>query len=357
MLNITKTDSSNPVRQVDCREASASPTALFDPAFVQEVSRYKVARYMWWQNEPANKAVTWATRATPSNELTLGKDGVPIEHMVALANQTNTDPWFSIPWNADEDHVRRFAIYVRDNLSSSRKVYVEMSNEVWNGAYPVSVQARNEGVAAGLSSDPFKAQLHRYSQKTAWAMKIWTEVLAAQPTRLVRVAAGQNASAWVGGRILEFGDTAQYVDAYATAPYFGHSLLSGTNATATAQDLDRLFSELSNHFASMMKETQANADLVRSYGKRFITYEAGQHVTSSTNVPLLAALNRDPRMGQFYTQFLTQWQQRFGDLNTLFEDTSAIGKYGAFGLQEYMGQPTSQAPKYEAVVNFRATLP
>jgi hypothetical protein len=323
---------------------------------VQEVSKYKVARYMWWQNEPANQAVTWATRATTANELTLGKGGVPIELMVALANQTNTDPWFSMPWNADEDYVRRFATYVRDNLSSSRRVYVEMSNEVWNGAYPVSVQARNEGVAAGLSSDPFVAQMYRYSQKTAWAMKIWTEVFAAQPSRLVRVAAGMNVSPWVTKRIMEFGDTAGYVDAFATAPYFGHSLLSGTNATATDSDKDRLFSELSNHFDTMMTQTKEHSDLVRSYGKRFITYEAGQHITTTTNVPLLASLNRDPRMGQLYTQFLTQWQQRFGDVNTLFEDTSAIGKYGAFGMQEYAGQPASQAPKYGAVVNFRATL-
>jgi hypothetical protein len=196
----------------------------------------------------------------------------------------------------------------------------------------------------------------RYSQKTAWAVKIWTTVFAAQPSRLVRVAAGLNDNTWVTGQILDFGDTASYVDAFATAPYFGHSLLRGTNATATVQDLDRLFGELSNHLATVMTQTKANADVARRYGKRFITYESGQHVISDTNVPVLAALNRDPRMGQLYTQFLTQWKQSIGDLNTLFEDTSGISKHGAFGLQEFAGQPASQAPKYTAVGNFRTTL-
>lgn len=355
MVSITKTDSSNPVRKLDCRETSTSPTAMFDPAFLQEVSKYKVARYMWWQDEPQNKAITWTTRSTPANELVRGLGGIPIETMVALANQSNTDPWFSIPWNADEDFVRRFATYVRDNLSSTRKVYVELSNEVWNGVYPVAAQARNEGLAAGLSTNAFQAQMFRYAQKTAWAMKIWTEVFAGQSQRLVRIASSQHANPWVGRQILSFGNTASYVDAYSTAPYFGHGLLSGANATATVADKDRLFGALSTMLDQMMSQGQANADLAKSYGKRFITYEAGQHIVSD-NVVMTAALNRDPRMGQLYTQFLTQWKQRFGDVNTLFEDTSAIGKFGAFGMQEYAGQPASQAPKYAALVNFRATI-
>ena len=356
-LSITRTDPSNPVRKVDCREASASPTALFDPAFVQEVSKYKVARFMKWQEVEANKSVTWATRARASGELLRGPDGVPLEIMVALANQSNIDPWFAMPWNADEEYVRNFATYVRDNLSPGRKVYVEMSNEVWNMFYPVATQARNEGVAAGLSADPFVAQLFRYSQKTAWALKIWTDVFAAEPDRLVRVTAGMNQSAWVNGMILKYGDTAVYTDAFATAPYFGDGLLNGTNATATIADTDQLFSQLSTKLATTISETKANADLVRSYGKRFITYEGGQHIVSSTNVTMVGVLNRDPRMGQLYTQFLTQWQQQFGDLNTLFADAAFITQYGAWGLQEYPGQPASNAPKYAAVMNFKATLP
>jgi hypothetical protein len=355
-LYITRTDSSDPVRKVDCREAAASPTALYDLAFVQEVSKYKVARFMWWQDEPYNKPVAWATRTPVSGELARGPGGIPLEFMVTLANQANVDPWFSMPWNADEDYVRRFATYVRDNLSSGRKVYVEMSNEVWNSSYPVAAQARNEGVAAGLSSDPFVAQLFRYAQKATWAQKIWTEVFATQPSRLVRVAAGQNQNAWVTKQILGYGDTAQYVDAFATAPYFGAGLLSGTNATATDGDKDRLFTELSGMFATTMLETQANADVVRTFRKRFITYEAGQHIVSSTNVAMTASINRDPRMGQLYTQFLSQWQQRFGDLNTLYQNSSPIDKNGAWGLQEYPGQQVDKAPKYNAVVNFRATL-
>src|SRR4029078_4548787 len=123
-------------------------------------------------------------------------------------------------------------------------------------------------------------------------------------------------------------DTAKYVDAFATAPYFGDGLLNGTNATATIADKDRWFTQLSTKLATTISETKANADVIRGYHKRFITYEGGQHVVSSTNVTMVGVLNRDPRMGQLYTQFLTQWQQQFGDLNTLFADAAFITQYG-----------------------------
>ncbi len=49
------------------------------------------------------------------------------------------------------------------------------------------------------------------------------------------------------------------------------------------------------------------------------------------------------------------WQRDIGDLMTLLSDVSPISKYGAWGLQEYVGQPLRDAPKAKAVSLFLAS--
>ncbi len=80
---------------------------------------------------------------------------------------------------------------VHDSLDSGRRVYVELGNENWNYAFPLAHQIQAEGLAAGLDTNAFAANLKRYSQKTVWAMKIWAKVFADRPGQLVRVASAQ----------------------------------------------------------------------------------------------------------------------------------------------------------------------
>jgi hypothetical protein len=356
MIKITKTDPANPVHKVDCREASASPNDLYDPAFIQSLAPFKVIRFMDWMNTNANKPVTWATRTLGTSDLYSGDDGVSIENMVALANKAGKDPWFSLPWNADDDYYRRFATYVRDNLAPGRKAYVELSNEVWNWSFPVATQAAKEGMAEGLSTNKGYAQLYRYSEKTAKVMKIWTDVFAGQTNRIVRVAGTQAAASPSADKVLSFGDTAKYVDAIAIAPYFIGGDLASLGATSS--NLDSWFATA---VPPIMTRTigwiDANRAVTRKYGKRLICYETGQHFrTANNDVALLAKVNRHPRMGDNYTQFLTTWQKNYGDTVVLYNNVGKITKFGAWGLQEYEGQPLSQSPKMNAVMNFSKKL-
>lgn len=63
------------------------------------------------------------------------RGGVPLEIMVALANQAGVDPWFTIPVGASDEFVTQFAEFVRDNLDPKLTAYFEYSNEVWNGQF------------------------------------------------------------------------------------------------------------------------------------------------------------------------------------------------------------------------------
>jgi hypothetical protein len=186
----------NVIRNIDCREKSADPAALFDPTYLAEVKRYSTIRFLKWTRAADEVLpVTWATRTKPSDAIYNGADSVAIEHMVALANLTKTNPWFIMPWNADADYVRRAATLVRDTLDPSLKAYVENANEVWNGVLPVTWQAREEGKKAALPNTilDFDATLTRYAAKTGEVMDIWASVYAGQMHRLVRVGATRRA--------------------------------------------------------------------------------------------------------------------------------------------------------------------
>jgi len=68
---------------------------------------------------------------------------------------------------------------------------------------------------------------------------------------------------------------------------------------------------------------------------------------------MLTQVQRDPRMGDLYTRYLTKWRNEFGDLMVLFHAWGPINQYGAWGMQEYLGQPLNEAPKAQAVDLFR----
>jgi hypothetical protein len=351
-LMITASNASDPVRNADCRETDADPNAMFEPTYLAEIGRYSTVRFMKWQygGVEGNLPVSWATRTKPGDDVIRGSDGIAIEHMIELANQLKSNPWFSIPWNADAEYVRQFAQLVKSKLDPSLKAYVELSNEVWNYVYPVTTQARNEGKAQGLSSDEHKAMLLRYSQKTGEVMDVWSSVFAGEMNRTVRVIAIQTGP-WNAEVVLGYGDTAKKVDAIATAPYFNANLESNALATPTA--VDAVFRDLETTMNGVLDEAKKVKDLAAKYSIRHITYEAGQHVLGSPPLSQMEALQRDPRMANLYTKYLTRWREQFGDLIVLFHDYGGTSQYGSWGQREYVGQPLSEAPKENAVELFR----
>jgi hypothetical protein len=56
--------------------------------------------------------------------------------MVILSNYLSANSWFCIPIEASDDYVRKFAGYLKNNLRADLKIYVELSNEVWNSLFP-----------------------------------------------------------------------------------------------------------------------------------------------------------------------------------------------------------------------------
>lgn len=351
---VTDWKASDPLRYLDCRETDLAKTATFAPEFLDGLKPFGIIRYMKWSVAEENPAlVTWSQRTHVSSIDQNGPDGVALEHMVALSNTTGTDLWLTIPWNADEDYVRRMAQLIHDGVPANRNVYVEMSNEVWNSMYPVAKQASQEGMSVRLATVDLQARLFRYAEKSKWALNIWTQVFADRPKRLVRVVASQDANPWTAEQILSFKDTAKYVDALATAPYFGYDLLKGGEALNAVPGL---MSSLSQKMSATLYGPAAeNSRIAKKYGKRFIAYEAGQHVSSGTDAVLPTAINRDPSIYQIYKNYMAIWKTQYNDTLMMFATKYNPGK-SAFGLQEYPGQPAAQAPKWRAVLDSQASF-
>lgn len=351
-IELLATDPADPVRDIDCRETTFSRDERFHPAFLDSIKGFKTIRFLDWQRINDNAPVSWSRRVTPRYSSQVSAGGASIEDMVDIANRTRADPWFLMPYRADEAYIRAFAELVHARLDPDRTVYVELGNEVWNDMFDAAQQARREGIALNLGDgDPSRAQALRYAQKTRVAMNIWTEVFADRPGQLVRVAASQHAWPELADVILAYQDTADWVDVLATAPYIWFDL-DGLGVS----DLDRIFAAMPGAVDKTMVFAERNREIAARHGKGFIAYEGGQHLVTS-DLDLARAVQRDPRMGEVYQRYLAQWDKRIGGTLTLYASNAPIGEYGSWGLTEYGGQSLELAPKLRAVRHFQARSP
>jgi hypothetical protein len=343
-LELVRTEPGDPLRDLDCRETGLPAGARFHPEFLSFLEGFRVVRFLDWQRVNDNSDVSWSGRTLPESSSQTGAMGASIEDMVGLANAVGADPWFLMPYRADDDYVRNFARLVHQRLGPYRKVYVELGNEIWNTMFDAARQAQSEGLALGLGDgDPSTAQALRYAQQHVRVMRIWTEEFSDEPQRLVRVAAAQNANPYLSNVMLEYADTARWTDALAVAPYVWLDL-EGQDVS----DVDSIFAAIPAELTETFDFAEQNRAIAIQHGKRLIAYEGGQHLVTP-DLDLARTLQRDPRMRGVYADYMDAWRSRMGDALVLYASTAPISEYGSWGLREYAGQPEADAPKLQAV--------
>ena len=97
-------------------------------------------------------------------------------------------------------------------LGKSQKIYIEFSNEVWNGAYPQFAYAQAQGKALWPNADVTAFTLNRnwYGMRTAQTCDIWKSVwgsdysrvhcvLGAQVAQTATAVLSLQCSLWAGG--------------------------------------------------------------------------------------------------------------------------------------------------------------
>lgn len=355
-LDITSTDPANPVRNVSLRAPfpGAASSAMFNPAYQKDVAGYGVLRMMGWNATNNITSSTWGSRTNPSSFHWGGYNGVPYEAQIQLSNELREDLWINVPHLADDDYVRNLAQLVEQHLSPGLRVWVEYSNEVWNGVFPQAAYAYNVlrpkyGVATAAEA---------YGRRSAEIFDIFSSEIANPTTRLVRVIAGQTANTGVLTQSLK-GATVNgtlKADVAAVAPYFTidtdqlyQQYLRG------AVDLNTVFDDLHAAVDSTMKMAADNQKIASANHLPLVSYEGGQHLVPRVGpaqndqgfVDLLSQINRDDRMGSLYTYMLGEWAKSGGNTFTFSGDVYSSGKWGSWGLQEsYLD---TNAAKYNAV--------
>jgi hypothetical protein len=344
-----------------CRPFEETHTSdPFHPLFVAGLAPYSAIRFMNWADANSTITPTFEEHWSDRTELPDARWGprAPLEVMIDLANRVRADAWLSLPSRADDDYARRAGELVRERLDPSLRVWVEYSNEVWNTMFPQAEYAAERGIALGLAEERDVAAIRFTSRRTGELHRAFGEGFG-DPSRMVRIYAGQSASSWLAEELLDFEGAASRADALAIAPYFGHTVRSAERAEWARMTLDDFFARGDAELALVREQVSAIMEVARDRNLSVVGYEGGQHFVGYDDaqddariLALLAAANRDPRMEDLYVRYLALWRELGGGLLMHHVDTAAGGPHGYWGASEFLGQPLERAPKRRALLRF-----
>ena len=359
LLHVRETDPVDPLRNFRLympgfEGDGEAGIATFAPAFVDRCRRFACLRFMDWGETNNSEIATWDDRPKV-DDFSWSSHGVPIETMCELSNEAATDAWFCVPHLADDDYVRRMAETIRDTLDAPRRVYIEHSNEVWNGQFAQARYAGDTGQKRGLSDNRYQAQLRYHAKRSGEIFAIFDDVLGED--RVVCVLGAQSVNPWTTEQVVSDPSVTARADAVAIAPYFGGRLGDPKTAAEVARmsndELAERCRESIRENAAAIAKTKTICD---AHGLDLIAYEAGQHLVgrqgSENNEALTAAfhrLNRDAAMKTLYVEAYESWAENGGGLWCAFASVARPSKWGSWGLKEYDDQPDAEAPKWQAI--------
>lgn len=347
----------------------------FHDLFLERIRPFSYVRFMNWNVTNDSKQVHWSDRRLPSfysQSTTIEQwenipGGVAYEIMVDLCNETRTNGWFCVPHQATDDYMRQMATLIRDRMDPSLKVFIEYSNEVWNGSFRQSnwVKNQNGGDLEG-----------GYGRRCSEMYTIFEDVFGAKPTDqrpgLIKVLGGwANNPAWTEEAFAA--TTAHRPDVIAVTNYFGKGIaglisssfdfstaavLSDQNYVTILDEVERCFHLGGRERANISR----NAGLASHLGVPLIAYEGGSHIVATSsaqkNNPIymnfLYNMHAHKRMGDVYRHMLQAWWEEGAHLPDIFTLCQVWATWGTWGHLEYMEQPLSVAHRYREAADYSA---
>ena len=319
----------------------------FHPYFLASLYSFKYIRFLNWMNtNSVRQPHTWANRTTVNHvRQSYQPQGVALEAMLFLTNQTQTRPWFCMPHLADDDYIRRFAKMVK-RMSRADKIYVEFSNETWNNMFPVHAWAKEQAEQQGIIWSHVVAD----AAKHMW--DIWFEVFADSPERLVRVVGGHVVNKWVAAKVLERLNNQADMVAIATYLSVPKAQASTFTSATTAEEV------LAVARSTQSVLTRGIVDH-KTLGLPVGIYEGGQGIIGEE--PWLRAAYAAQTLPGMYDATLenlrsakTNGAECFGIFSYISKQESPHGSWGHLAFQEQVlsKQLKLEAPKAAAVRDF-----
>ncbi|WP_425045856.1 hypothetical protein [Primorskyibacter sp. S87] len=370
--------------------------AIFNPLWLDQLEGFELFRFMDWMDTNDSTQSSWDNRPMPQ-DFSYALKGVPLEIMLELLNRTGVDGWFCMPHLADDDFLRNFAEMVKRDLWVDQRTYVEFSNEVWNWQFQQAVWADETALSKWQAKDSW---VQAYAARSVEMARIWTEVFADAPERLIRVISTQTGWTGLEQEILEPPllpnlNLTEHFDAYAITGYFGVLLgmedraplvrdwLSSSKAIAEEQArslpaadqtayvaahkydaaLRWAWAELRDGSISgqpgdtledlLTRILPYHADVATRHGLDLIMYEGGSHVVGLGNMlddddltDFLSVLNYSEEMGLLYKELIAGWYARGGQLFTAFTDVFPPSKWGSWGHLRHLNDTN---PRWKAL--------
>ncbi|MEI6034603.1 MAG: hypothetical protein WCS65_10025 [Verrucomicrobiae bacterium] len=304
----------------------------------------------------------------PQNKTSL--QNISYEQQIDIANDFGVDIWINIPHLASKEYIESLAKLCAARLKPGRRVWIECSNEMWNGYACYIPQTDFARQAAADHLGVPLASVAGISPQHGWGSgKIQGEMLktfidaftaTGQPAdRVVKVLAGFTGNAAYNAAMMDSADEIRpgLPDVFAVTHYWGHSAkfadLDYAHPTEAVwkQVFDRLepyIYEDFNHAGTLAAAKEHHLPIV--------AYEGSHHVTAGGNsgnpeyVAFLRALQYRKEMGDFHLAQWAWWRAQGLHTAAAFVDVNSNAlSFGQWGFKEYVGQTEEDAPKWKAL--------
>jgi hypothetical protein len=342
--------------QVNWQTAYSSGADIWNPQFLSELQGYAAFRFMDWNATNFSKISSWSQRRAvtdPGNAITYADAqsppsnvGLAIEWQIDLCNRANLDCWFTTPFLADDDYHTKQAQLIQLKLKPTLRVYVELSNEVWNGSFSAFNQSIQKGSGYPGSNQWYKATAYTV-HRSLQIFKIYENVFGAQVMgkRIIRVVSESGNLDLMAQALTSVYRSDAYnpqravkIDMLAIAPYINNGT-SGSSETLAhfKQGVDSQVNQ--EPFPQLQSQRAANN--IPLLG----CYESGSHHLSSADVWAKNPASYDG-LKYMLDRFSAQPGMVLCNYYTLHGKWGASGAWGAY---DRVGQSLSEAHKARAI--------
>jgi hypothetical protein len=393
-LFLSFTGQAGGVKDVQLMRPGHAPTETFNQPFLARLAQFGTVRFMDFSQANGNPQAEWSDRSRPGYASQQSRPdgkaaGAAWEYVVLLANQAGKDIWINVPHAASDAYVTKLAQLLRYGsdgvepytseqanpvyppLAPSLKVYVEWSNELWNGGFSQSgwldaqagaaIAANDTDVLYDGNTNNYLVKFRLVGRRSMQISNLFRGVFgdAEMMTRIRPVLPAQLANTGTLSEPLAYlaarhGGAANYLYAVTGAAYV--TVFNDDAGTRADLTVDSIFSEMTS-YAEVNAHTwmKAFGKLASDNGVKLVAYEGGQHLygTGSSDAKLAAQV--DARMKDVLLLNDANWRASGGDLFVYYNLCSGWNRYGSWGLSPDI---TSEAgPKWAAIAQMVAAAP
>ena len=367
---------------------------VYNPAALARIKPFSTVRLMDLFRAVNSNLTNWSDRPLPTDFTATGAYGISIEDAIALGNETQTNLWWNIPIDANNDFVMKLANLIKygsdangnaytsnqvapvnSPLNSNLKVHIELGDEIfipgstsYNDNHAAAVANVNAGILDGsqpdINGEESLLRLRQIRDLFAGVYNasssdlsshigfIWTGDFDSltgkeQPFTVDAVNyAFENNGLSGDNNPSNWGTLSSWLEAMATSNY--HGLLSGENPTTLTTLFGDLQSDLAEYGPSAVKYMVGYAS--QTAGLPLVAYEGGLALTPTTSdqLALYTAASSDPRMDAFNQSILNDWDMNGGGLFNYYALATDYNYYGTWGLLQYEDQAGTN--KFDGVI-------